>query len=70
MCLTTGEMKECVFYISPCEEIEQKIGDIHKKVMGKVPSHEVQCKAVREDDWRSYKRFTQMPKVFKSFSEL
>jgi hypothetical protein len=52
--LTTGGMREFVFYIP--EGVD--IGSIHEAVMRAVKTHAVQCQTVRERDWYSYKRFS------------
>ncbi|MEM8639959.1 MAG: DUF695 domain-containing protein [Cyanobacteria bacterium P01_G01_bin.54] len=63
MCLTNSMMREFVFYVTECEDTDQKVKEIHQRISQKVTSHEVQCMAVCEPDWRSYKRYTQMEKV-------
>ena len=52
--LTTDAMKEFVFYIAPGTDVEK----LHKEIQGKVPGHEVQCEAVMEPTWESYRAFT------------
>jgi hypothetical protein len=51
--VTTGEMKELVFYIPTGVDIRA----LHERVMAAVTSHEVQCMAVEEPSWDSYKAF-------------
>jgi hypothetical protein len=51
--LTTGRMREWVFYLAEGADI----GAIHTAVRGRVRSHQVQCKAVIDPDWDSYTRF-------------
>ena len=53
MTLTTGVMKEFVFYIPTGVDI----GAIHRAVQTAVDSHEVQCMAVMEPRWESFRRF-------------
>jgi hypothetical protein len=52
--LTTGSMREHVFYVLEGTDIMS----IHESVKALVDTHEVQCMAVREPDWRSYLDFT------------
>jgi hypothetical protein len=52
--LTTGHMKEFVFYINPTPEI----GKIHTRIKQQVQTPDVQCMAIREPDWDSYRKFT------------
>jgi hypothetical protein len=54
--LTTGTMKEYVFYIPENVDIES----IHKAIQSSVKTHEVQCIAVRDPDWSTYKQFARM----------
>lgn len=54
LALTTGTMKEFVFYIP----IGVDIKTIHESIQQTVSTHEVQCMAVNRPDWRSYTRFT------------
>lgn len=51
--LTNGVMKELVFYIGPGTDV----GKLHERVRSKVLSHEVQCMAVEERGWESYRGF-------------
>ena len=51
--LTNGVMKEFVFYVSPGADIKS----MHEAIQGLVSSHEVQCMAVTDPDWESYKEF-------------
>jgi hypothetical protein len=51
--LTTGVMKEWVFYVAPGADIAK----IHKDVRSQVASHDVQCMAVEERKWESYRAF-------------
>ncbi len=52
--LTTSSMKEFVFYIPQGVDI----ASIHKSVQDRVKSHTVQCMAVMEPKWDSYKQFS------------
>ena len=54
MTLTTGTMKEVVFYIRPGADIAA----IHAAVREQVATHEVQCMAVMEPEWDSWQAFT------------
>jgi len=51
--LTTGFMKEFVFYIPYGVNIEA----IHQAVQKAVDSHEVQCMAFEEQEWESFQQF-------------
>jgi hypothetical protein len=51
--ITTGTMKEFVFYIAPGADI----ATLHQKLQNQVSSHEVQCMAVEETNWESYRAF-------------
>lgn len=51
--LTTGVMKEFIFYISNGADIE----GIHKAVLERVETHDVQCMAVNDCEWSSYREF-------------
>jgi len=53
MVLTTGVMKELIFYIAPGADI----ATLHQSVQNKVTGHEVQCMAVGDPDWESYRAF-------------
>jgi hypothetical protein len=49
--LTTGMMKELVFYIAPGADIAK----LHESIQNQVTSHDVQCMAVEEPNWESYR---------------
>ncbi len=51
--LTTGTMKEFVFYIPRGIDIKT----LHEAIQAAVPTHQVQCVAVSEPNWESYKAF-------------
>jgi hypothetical protein len=51
--LTTGEMKEFVFYIPHGVDIKA----IHEAIRSAVTTHDVQCLAVIEPGWDSYRQF-------------
>jgi hypothetical protein len=51
--LTSGTMKEWVFYIAPGADIAK----LHASIRSKVSSHEVQCMALEEPNWESYRAF-------------
>jgi hypothetical protein len=51
--LTTGVMREFVFYIAP----DADIAAIHQAVRSRVSSHDVQCMAVTEPAWEAYLQF-------------
>ena len=53
MTLTTGEMKEFVFYIAPGLDITR----LHEALRKEVPSHDLQCMAVEEPGWESFRGF-------------
>ena len=53
LALTTGTMKEIVFYISVVSVIET----LHRGLQQSIESHEVQCVATIEKDWKTYHRF-------------
>lgn len=55
MVLSTGIMKEFVFYIPEGVDIES----IHKGLMKKIQTHDVQCMANREPDWSSFEFFAK-----------
>ena len=55
--LTNTTCKELIFYIKAGADI----GSIHKRLMGAVTSHEVQCFAEHDRDWDLYRQF--MPAV-------
>lgn len=52
--LATGIMKEFVFYI-PCGV---NVKTLHEAIQAAVLTHEVQCMAVNDPKWESYKEFT------------
>jgi hypothetical protein len=52
--LTTGTMREFVFYIAA----DADIGAIHEAIVERVSTHEVQCMAVEEPNWDSFKQFS------------
>jgi hypothetical protein len=49
--LTNGVMKELVFYIPEGVDIKT----LHESIAASVSTHEVQCIAVVENDWRTYR---------------
>lgn len=51
--LTTGVMKEWVFYVARGADI----ATLHANVRSAVVSHDVQCMAVEERRWESYRGF-------------
>ncbi|MCA8972580.1 MAG: DUF695 domain-containing protein, partial [Planctomycetes bacterium] len=51
MTLTDGVMKEIVFYIAPGLDI----ASLHEALRGEVVSHDLQCMAVKERSWRSFR---------------
>lgn len=51
--LTTGETKELVFYIAPGADIAK----LHDDIREQVASHDVQCLAVEDRKWRTYRAF-------------
>ena len=51
MTLTNGLMKECVFYIAPGLDV----AGVHAALRELVTSHEVQCMAVNEPGWESFR---------------
>lgn len=53
MTLTTGVMKEIVFYIAPGLDIAR----LHAGLREEVATHDVQCVASSEPDWVSFRRF-------------
>ena len=53
LALTTGVMKEFVFYIAPGADIAK----LHEDIRNQVSSHDVQCMAVEERKWESYRTF-------------
>lgn len=52
--LTTGVMKEFVFYIPPGRDI----AGLHSALREQVSTHEVQCMAIKEPNWDSFREFT------------
>ncbi len=48
--LTTGGMREVIFYVRP----DTDIAVVHKRLMAEVTSHEVQCMGEKEPEWDSY----------------
>jgi len=53
LALTTGVMKELVFYLPRGADIKS----IHEAVQAVAATHEVQCMAVNEPNWDSYRQF-------------
>ena len=53
MVLTTGVMKEFVFYIPKGTDIKS----IHEASQSAVTTHEIQCMAINEPKWDSYRQF-------------
>jgi len=53
MVLTTGVMKEFVFYIPKGTDIKS----IHEAIQSAVTTHEIQCMAINEPKWDSYRQF-------------
>jgi hypothetical protein len=53
MTLTTGIMKEYVFYVAPGLDI----AGLHAILREEVSSHEVQCMAIEEPGWESFRAF-------------
>lgn len=53
LALTTGIMKEFIFYIAS----DTDSSAIHARIRELVPTHEVQCIAVQEPGWDSYRAF-------------
>jgi hypothetical protein len=51
--LTTGTMREFVFYIGTGADI----GAMHEAIRNSVSTHEVQCQAVMDRDWDAFKGF-------------
>jgi hypothetical protein len=51
--LTTGTMREFVFYVTKGTDIAL----IHRSVQQRVSSHKVQCMAVLDPTWKSYLQF-------------
>jgi len=57
LALSTGTVKEFVFYVASDSAISQKISKIHEAVKSMVLTHQVQCIAKYEPEWDSYKEF-------------
>lgn len=57
MSLTTGVMKEFVFYVAPGMDI----ATVHTRLRDEVSSHDVQCMAVKDPKWASYREFVPSP---------
>ncbi len=53
LALTTGVMKEFIFYIPPGVDIAA----LHARIRDQVSGHEVQCMAVEEPEWSTYRTF-------------
>lgn len=53
MTLTTGIMKEYVFYVPAGLDIAA----LHAALRAEVSSHDVQCMAIEEPDWESFRDF-------------
>ncbi len=51
--LTTGVMRELIFYTAEGRDI----AGVHQEIRERVPSHEVQCLAERDPGWDSYLTF-------------
>lgn len=51
--LTDAKMKELVFYIQPGADIPV----MHKELLRDVKTHKVQCMAVHDPDWETYRAF-------------
>lgn len=54
LALTMGAMKEFVFYIPAGVDIKT----IHKTIQQSVTTHDVQCMAVNEPEWDSFRQFS------------
>ncbi|MCA9210238.1 MAG: DUF695 domain-containing protein [Planctomycetales bacterium] len=54
LALTNGMMKEFVFYIPRGADIQR----IHEMIQESVSTHDVQCMALEEPEWDSYRQFT------------
>jgi hypothetical protein len=52
--LTTGTMKEFVFYVPSGVDVKT----LHEAIQVAVPTHQVQCMAVKEPNWDSYRAFS------------
>ena len=53
LALTTGAMKEFVFYIASGVDI----AELHEDIRGEVSSHDVQCMAAEERKWESFRAY-------------
>jgi hypothetical protein len=53
LALTTGEMREFVFYIASGADI----ATVHARIREQVPGHDVQCMAVEDRQWETYRTF-------------
>lgn len=51
--ITSGEMKEFIFYVEQKEFIPQ----LHQDLQNSIESHDVQCMATMEADWVTYRQF-------------
>ena len=51
--LTDGQMKEWVFYIAPGADVPQ----LHAEIRSRVKTHDIQCMAVKDPQWESYRQF-------------
>lgn len=55
LALTTGIMREFIFYIAAGADF----GAIHDAITGAVTTHEVQCMAVKDHAWNAYTQFVE-----------
>ncbi len=53
LAITTGDMKEFIFYVKETADIE----GFHKEMMSKVNTHEVTCKGCIEKKWETFKEW-------------
>lgn len=53
LALTNGVMKEFVFYVPKATDIKT----IHETIQAAVTSHEVQCIAIHDPKWDTYRQF-------------
>ena len=51
MTLTTGSMREFIFYIAP----GSNLAELHEALRMEVRSHDLQCMAVKEPKWQSFR---------------
>jgi hypothetical protein len=51
--LTDGVMKEWVFYVAPGADLAK----LHQGIRSQVSSHDVQCMAIKDPEWASYRAF-------------